>query len=129
MGVDGSPRDRLGLRAQEPVARGAVDSLCDPGDRLLEAFARNDLRDEAQREGLLRIELASREAEIAGDGAAHEIVERRVDHVAERELGVSEASRSGGDAHVAAHGEIEASRQRRTPQVRRAVAGGILHGS
>ena len=67
---------------------------------------------EVQRERFVASTLAPVEAEFAGDRAADEVVQRPVDDVAERVLGMREARRRRRDAQVAQHREVEAAGER-----------------
>ena len=72
----------------------------------------DDLADEVHRERLVRVELAPADRQLARDRAADEIVQRAVDDVAERALGMREPGRRRRDAQVAQDREVEPARER-----------------
>ena len=70
------------------------------------------------------VDLAAADRQLAGDRAADEIVQRAVDDVAERALGMREAGGRRRDAQVAQHREVEAAGERGTVDRRRSSAAG-----
>ena len=82
-------------------------------DLVRQLVDRNDAGHQPERLRLLRLDDAAREAQLARDATADDVVQRAVDDVAELDLGVGEARRVGGHADVGHHGEVEPARRSR----------------
>src|SRR5579862_1078463 len=112
--VETGAAERFGLGADQYVARGGDD----PGERrfrrVRQRLGRDDLADEVDGQGLLGVELAAADRQLACDRAADEIVQRPVHDVAERPLGVREPRGRRCDTQVAQDREVEPSRECRS---------------
>jgi hypothetical protein len=94
------------------VPRRAHDLVGEPRHLVHEGVAGDDARHEPERFGFFRLDDSAREAELTGNGAADEVVQRPVDDIAELDFGVREPGRVGGDAQVTHDREVETARDR-----------------
>ena len=105
------PAHRLGLGAQQDLP-GCTRHLSRGDQGFLDDPVRvDDPRHQSQGQRLGRLHHPARHAQVAGDGTAHQVVERPVDHVAEGLLGVGEAGGGGRDPDIAHHGQVEPAGQ------------------
>lgn len=105
-GVSG-PRDDLRLGGPEEVGGTPRQAA---GRRLRsERVFCSHRGHQMERKGLLGGDLPADKAELAGDGAADEVVKQSVGHAPEGHLGVGEVGRRGRDPQVAHGGEVAAS--------------------
>ena len=79
----------------------------------MQLVRRHDRGDQTQRERFRGPDRSARERELARHRAAHELAERAVDDVPERDLRVREGRGRGGDPEVAQDRQVESSRERR----------------